>query len=123
MTARPRSQAEIPSQKQRGRPEGRPPLSLTMLSGISLPAQAPLLRRLHHDCCQAQANGSAARECKERDPHGDSLFLLWLCLIPLSSAGQRRSGLSVPGTFPYLAVSMNRFEKKNCRNQQIYNLK
>jgi hypothetical protein len=52
-----------------------------MLSGISLPAQAPLLRRLHHDCCQAQANGSAARECKERDPHGDSLFLLWPCLI------------------------------------------
>ena len=36
----------------------------------ALSAQGPLARRLHHDRRNAETDGSAGRECEERDPHG-----------------------------------------------------
>ena len=36
----------------------------------TLPAEGPLPRWLHQDCCNAQTNGSSRRDSEKRDPHG-----------------------------------------------------
>src|SRR3981189_1251477 len=36
---------------------------------MPLSAQGSLSQRLHHDRCNAEANGCPGRECEERDPH------------------------------------------------------
>jgi hypothetical protein len=37
---------------------------------MPLSAQGSLSQRLHHNRCNAEANGCPGRECEERDPHG-----------------------------------------------------
>jgi hypothetical protein len=36
---------------------------------MPLSPQGSLSQRLHHDRCNAEANGCPGRECEERDPH------------------------------------------------------